>query len=125
MSTKNKKQLKNKIDSLLNQIIDSLVRDLEPILASITLVGSYTLDKISLQRPNVNLLIFTKPEITAQDYLKLGDIFYKHSKKYLDIFSIKIDSLPFRTGFPLGDKKLQLIFTPNILAINRKQETGR
>jgi hypothetical protein len=35
---------------------------------------------------------------------------------------VKIDSLPFRTGFPLGNKELQLVLTPNILSVTQKND---
>lgn len=86
------------------------------------MIGSYTLGKISLERPNVNFLIFTKPNVSANDYLKIGEIFYDASRNYLKHFSIKIDSPPFRTGFPIGDKNLQLVLSPNVLNILQKND---
>ncbi len=117
-----KEQIKEKIDELVNELIEVLKRELHYCIESITLFGSYTIGKISLDRPNVNMLIFTKVNISADDYLKIGEIFYRTSKKYKDYFRIKIDSLPFRFGFPTGKEKMELILSPNVVSIIEKNQ---
>jgi hypothetical protein len=115
-----KEQIKEKIDELVNDVVEGLKKELNHCLESITLTGSYTIGKISLERPNVNILIFVKPNVSAIDYLRIGEIFYEVSEKYQDYFGIKIDCFPFRFGFPVGKKELQFLFTPHILFINEK-----
>lgn len=112
--------MEEKIDQLIKELIEHLKEELLHCLESITLIGSYTIGKISLDRPNVNILIFVKENISAEDYLKIGEIFYRTSEKYKDYFGIKIDSLPFRYGIPIGKRDEQLILTPNILSIAEK-----
>lgn len=117
-----KEEIKEKIEELVSELVGTLKRELHYCIEGITLFGSYTIGKISLDRPNVDMLIFTKADISADDYLKIGEIFYRISKKYKEYFSVKIDSLPFRTGFPSGKKKLQLTLTPNILSMFQKND---
>ena len=116
------KDFQKRIDDLVNELIATLTSEVSYCLESIILFGSYTIGKISLDRPNVNFLIFTKTNISANDYLKIGEIFYAVSKKYLDYFSVKIDSLPFRTGFPIGTKSPQLVLAPNIVSMVQKND---
>jgi hypothetical protein len=104
-----------KIDELVNEVIEALKKELGHCIESIMLFGSYTFGRISLERPNVNMLIFLKENASGRDYLKIGEIFYSTSKKYKDSFSVKIDSLPFRFGFPTEKGKLQLVLAPNII----------
>lgn len=117
-----KEQIKEKIDQLINELIEILKKELSHCLESVTLTGSYPIGKISLDRPNVNILIFVKPSVSANDYLKIGEVFYKSSEKYKDYFGIKIDSLPFRYGIPTGKEGLQLVLTPNVLNMAEKDQ---
>lgn len=73
--------IKEKIDELVSELTEALKKELQHSIESITLTGSYTIGKISLERPNVNMLIFVKPNVSADDYLKIGEIFYEVSKK--------------------------------------------
>ena len=120
--TEGQKEISGAIDSLVRKIVKNLSEELGYCLESVTLIGSYTIGKISSERPNVNFLIFTKPNVSANEYLKIGEIFYSVSKKYLNYFSVKIDSPPFRTGFPIGNKELQLVLSPNVLNIVQKND---
>jgi len=113
---------KEKIDELINELVETLKKELYHCIESITLTGSYTIGGMSLDRPNVNMLIFTKANVSADDYLKIGEIFYRTSKKYKDCFSVKIDSLPFRFGFPTDKRKMELILAPNVLSITEKDQ---
>lgn len=115
-----KETLKLKIDELLEDLVNTLKEEVSYCLDSIILVGSYTIGKISLERPNVNVLIFLNDKIKPEDYLRIGDIFYKTGDKYKDYFSIKIDSLPFRFGIPNIRKEPQLVLTPNLLLMSEK-----
>lgn len=120
--TEGQKEISQAIDNLVREIVKNLSEELSHCLESVTLIGSYTLGKISLERPNVNFLIFTKPNVSANEYLKIGEIFYTVSKKCLNYFSVKIDSPPYRTGFPIGNKELQLVLSPNVLNIVQKND---
>lgn len=124
MSTKiyKPKQIKQAIDRLMNALVGNLKKELAHCLESITLTGSYTVDDIAPQRPNVNIIIFFKPNATADDYIKLGDVFYSTAKKHLDYFRIRIDMLPFRFAPPIGSKELEFTITPLILNTAQKDQ---
>ena len=115
-----KEEIRLKIDELIKDLISSLEEQLSRSLESIILVGSYTIGKISLERPNVNILIFVNEKMGAKEYLEIGDIFYRTGEKYKEYFSLKIDSLPFRFGIPNIKKEPQLVLTPNILLVAEK-----
>ncbi len=115
-----KEQIKERIDELISELIENLKKELHHCIESITLVGSYTVGKISLERPNVNILIFVKPNVSAVDCLKIGEIFYEVSERYKGYFGIKIDCFPFRFGSPVGEKELQFVLTPHILFMSEK-----
>ena len=117
-----KEEFKSKIDELVNETIESLKKELSYCIESIVLTGSYTIGKMALERPNVNFLIFVKSNVSADDYLKIGEIFYRTAKKYKEYFGIRIDSLPFRFGIPIGKKEYQLILTPNVVSIATKDQ---
>lgn len=114
--------IKEKINQLVGDITDTLKKELSDYLESITLIGSYAIGKISLERPNINILLFTKPNINAETYLRIGEIFYKVSKKYEDYFGVKIDSLPFKYGLPTSKKELQVVLSPNFLSMIEKDQ---
>lgn len=116
------KELKEKIDQLLTSLVYDISKELSGTVESINLIGSYSLEKISNERPNVNLLIFTKANTPPDTYLKIGEIFYKNSLKYKRFFAVKIDSLPFRYGIPTTKNKTQLTLSPNILNMAEKNQ---
>jgi len=117
-----KEQIKNKIDRLINELVNNLKQELSYCIESIILRGSYTIGKMSLDRPNVNILIFVKPSVSGTDYLKTGEIFYRTASNYEEYFAVKIDSLPFRLGLPTSEKGLQLVLTPNVLNMAEKSQ---
>ena len=58
-----KENFKLKIDEFLEDLTNTLKEEISYCLDSIVLVGSYTIGKISLERPNVNILIFLNDKI--------------------------------------------------------------
>jgi len=65
---------KETIDKFIEALTAKLESGLSSRLASITLVGSYVAGDLSPERPNVNMLLFTKPDFGAEDYFKAGEI---------------------------------------------------
>jgi len=114
--------MKDIIDKIVSEIVDELKLEIGDKLESIMLFGSYTQGKISLERPNVNMLIITKENVSGDEYLKIGRIFYKVAENYKNYFSIKIDSLPFRFGFSENSNKTELVLSPNISSITEKNQ---
>jgi hypothetical protein len=93
-------KLKQKIDDFVDKLCAKLTKELGELIESITLTGSYVIGKISYERPNVNMLIFVKPQHSGNFYLKLGEIIYDLAGRYLDYFSYA--SLSFRSGIGIG-----------------------
>ncbi len=114
--------IKQEIDLLINDLIENLKQELSQCLENITLTGTYTIEDISFNRPNINIIIFLKKSTNAKDYLKLGEVFYKTAKQHLNLFRIRIDMLPFRFASPIGDKELEVIITPLILNMAQKNQ---
>jgi len=115
-----KENFKLKIDDFLEDLTNILKKEINYCLESIILTGSYTIGKMSLERPNVNILIFLNDKVKSESYLKIGDIFDKTGNKYKDYFSIKIDSLPLKFGIPNIRKEPELIITVNLFLISEK-----
>lgn len=113
-NTMNENKLREKIDRLVNELIEGLKKELSSYLESITLMGSYALGQMSLQRPNVNILLFAKPSHPPKVYLKTGQTLYRVGRKYLSYFSFRVDIWPFRFAQPIGDKDLEVSVNVNI-----------
>jgi hypothetical protein len=103
----NENKLKSEIDDFINNLIATLISKLKASLESITIVGSFGVKRISLERPNVNIFIFLKKGVEADIILKIGYIIYKTAISYLRFFSVKVDSFPYRLGIPEGGKRLE------------------
>lgn len=103
-----KEKLKQNIDKFTEELLQKIQTELKSWLVSITLTGSYAVDAISLENPNINILLFVKPKHPADFYLKLGDLLYRSGYSYLDYFNFQPALFPFRFAQPLGDKKMTL-----------------
>lgn len=112
--------IKKAIDALVAEVIEELREQLGSCLESITVVGSYGVGRISLERPNVNLFVFVNRSVSSKDIRKFGEIFQDVSKRHCKYFSIKIDAFPFRSGIPIGKGDLQLVLSPRILFMSEK-----
>lgn len=95
------------LDKLLKEIVEEIVEGLKTEISdcieNITLVGSYAIGKISYQRPNVNILIFLKPNHPAKTHLAIGRTIRQVAKKFSKNFRFRIDPFPFRFVFPIGE----------------------
>lgn len=113
-------KIKQKIDEMVNEILESLKEKLGTYIESITLGGSYATGKISLERPNVNILVFVKPNPPAKLYLEVGRILYRVGKKYAKFFRFRVDPFPFRFAQPIGKKKIEVSVNLNLLEMTGK-----
>lgn len=103
-----KEKLKQKIDQFVKELLEKIQKELGDWLVGITLTGSYAIEAISLESPNVNIILFVKPEHPADFYLKLGDLLYRLGYAYLDYFNFQPALFPFRFAQPLGEKDVTL-----------------
>lgn len=103
-----KKKIKQKIDQFVKELLEKIQKELGDWLVGITLTGSYAVGRISLENPNVNILLFVKPKHPADFYLKLGDLLYQLGYSYLDYFNFQPALFPFRFAQPLGEKDVTL-----------------
>lgn len=94
--------LKKRIDRMVDELVEALRLELGSYLESITLAGSYATGKMSLDRPNINILGFLKPNPPAEAYLKAGKALYSVGKKYKKFFRFRVDPFPFRFAQPIG-----------------------
>lgn len=110
----NEAQLKQKIDEMVNEIVDNVKSKLGIYIESITLSGSYAIGRMSLERPNVNILVFVKPNPRADLYLETGRILYSIGEKYLEFFRFRVDPFPFRFARPIGEKDVEVSVNLNL-----------
>ena len=114
------KTIKQKIDEMVEEMIEELKSKLSTNIDSITLTGSYAIGKMSLERPNINILVFVKPRSPASLYLTTGNILYGVGKKYLKYFRFRVDPFPFRFAYPIGDKELEVSVNLNLFEMTNK-----
>lgn len=110
----NEAQLRQKIDEMLKEIVDNVKSKLGMYIESITLSGSYAIGRMSLERPNINILVFVKPDPPADLYLETGRILYSIGEKYLEFFRIRVDPFPFRFARPIGEKDVEVSVNLNL-----------
>lgn len=97
------KQLDRFLEEIVKAIVEGLKTEIGNHVESITLVGSYAIGKISYQRPNINILLFLKPNHPAKTHLAIGRIIRRVGKKFSEKFLFRIDPFPFRFVFPIGE----------------------
>jgi len=115
-----KTQLKQKIDEIVNEIVDNVKSKLGTYIESITLSGSYAIGRMSLERPNINILAFVKPNPPADLYLETGRILYRIGKKYSQYFKVRVDPFPFRFARPMGEKDVEVSVNLNLYEMTDK-----
>lgn len=113
-------QLKEKINDMVNEIIEDVKSKSGSHIESITLTGSYAIGKMALERPNVNILVFLKRHPPARIYLETGRILFSVGKKYQKFFRFRIDMFPFRFAYPVGDKELEVSVNLNLYDMAEK-----
>lgn len=67
-----KSQLDKLLKEIVKEIVDGLKKEIGTYAESITLIDSYAIGKISYQRPNINILVFLKPNHPAKVHLSIG-----------------------------------------------------
>lgn len=97
-----KSQLDKLLKNIVKEIVEGLKSEAGDYIESITLVGSYTIGKISYQRPNINILVFLKPGHPAKTHLSIGKVLRRVARKFSKNFRFRIDPFPFRFVFPIG-----------------------
>jgi len=108
---------KSQLDKLLKEIVKEIVEGLRIKIGdhveSITLVGSYAIGKISYQRPNINILVFLKPNHPAETHLVIGRIVRQVGRKFSRNLRFRIDPFPFRFVFPMGEREPEVTVNLN------------
>lgn len=112
--------LKQKIDELVENMTSSIASKLGDQIDSITLTGSYAINKLSLEKPNINILVFAKANPSADLYLEIGRILYGVGKKYLDFFKFRVEPFPFRFAQPIGNQEIEVSVNLNIFEVTSK-----
>lgn len=112
------KQIKQKIDSIVEELTESL----EKIdgIESIALTGTYVIGDISFERPNVNVLLFLKPNLSPDTFLEIGKSFFRVGTAHINDFSFRLDPWPWRFSYPIGEKELELSIFVGLLNLQDK-----
>lgn len=114
------KTLKQKIDEMVDYLVEGLKKSLGDRLESITLTGSYVVGKISIDRPDVNIILFFKNWMTPDDLILLGDVLYDTVKKFQKYFSVRPEFRPYRFPHPVVRKKQEVFVNPLLLNMAEK-----
>lgn len=108
---------KSQLDKLLKEIVEEIADGLKTKIGdhieSITLVGSYAIGKISYQRPNINILVFLKPNHPAKTHLSMGKVLRQVARKFSKNLRFRIDPFPFRFVFPIGEREPEVTVNVN------------
>lgn len=102
------------IDEMMDDFYSRLEEECDK-LKSITVTGSYSTGKISLSRPDINLMVFFEPRLTAETSLKLGEIFSDLMEKYSEHFALRAEFRPFRFTQPQIQKAEEVFLNPLFL----------
>jgi len=110
------KNLKKTINSIVAELIENTVSRLGNKIESINIVGSYAIGKYSLQAPNVNFEIISKPNESPNLYLPLSEIFLNLIEKFKKDINIFHDLKPYRQTLYLPIKnKITLTINTGLL----------
>lgn len=101
----NQNELKIKIDEAVNDLISQLKEQISDKIECLALTGSYAINKISLDKPDVNIFLCLNEKASADTYIEIGEILTDLVNKYSDYFSIKPEFRPFKFPSPFVEKE--------------------
>ncbi len=120
MKRMNEKESKKLVDNVANFFKESCTKILKDKLESFYFVGSYALNKISLDRPDINFLLVFKEKPNAEDFLNLGDICRETVKNFKNDCLVRIEFRPFRYIYPKFKKDFEIFINPIIMNMKDK-----
>ena len=115
-----KEELKGEIDEMVEDMIGDLKRRLGDRLESVTLVGSYVTGRISMDRPDVNMVVFFKEFAMPKDLIELGKILYRTVDKFKEYFVVRLEFRPYRFVYPIHRGEQEVFINPLILNMGEK-----
>jgi hypothetical protein len=94
------------VDLVINSLVERIKNELGDNIESIFIAGSYVTGNISVQCPNVNLYLISKPNKSNELFLPVGRIFYEIRKNFEDRINVVADLKPYRFAYykPIKDK---------------------
>jgi predicted nucleotidyltransferase len=116
----NEIQLKQKVDELVEFLVDNLKRKLGGRLETITLVGSYVVGKLSIDRPDINMVLIFKNYATPKDLIDLGKVLHDTVGKFREFFSVRLEYRPYRFVYPAQRRGHEVFVNPLILNLAEK-----
>ena len=117
----NQVELKSKIDRAVNDLISQLKERIGDKIECLALVGSYAIDKMSLDKPDVNIFLCLNEKASADTYLEIGEILTNLIHKYSDYFSIRPEFRPFKFPSPFIKKEPEVLINLNVHSILDKE----
>ncbi len=117
----NQNELKTKIDKAVNDLISQLKEQVSDKIECLALTGSYAINKMSLDKPDVNIFLCLNEKASADTYIKIGEILTDLVNKYSDYFSIKPEFRPFKFPSPFVKKEPEVLMNLNICSILDKE----
>ncbi|MCK4354865.1 hypothetical protein KAW43_00740 [Candidatus Parcubacteria bacterium] len=114
-------ELKIKIDEAVNDLIFQLKEQIGNKIECLALTGSYAINKISLDKPDVNIFLCLNEKASAETYIEIGEILTNLVNKFSDYFSIKPEFRPFKFPSPFIEKEPEVLMNLNICSILDKQ----
>ncbi|MFH0987147.1 MAG: hypothetical protein V1911_03835, partial [Candidatus Micrarchaeota archaeon] len=93
-------------------------------LESFYIFGSYAFGKVSLDRPDINLLFIFKEKAGPKDFLKIGELCRETADKFQDKCSVRFEFRPFRYLYPKVKREYDIFINPAITDMASIQATG-
>ncbi|MFC1780190.1 hypothetical protein ACFLY9_00635 [Patescibacteria group bacterium] len=112
------------VDSVCTYSVDSFKERLGDKLMSLYVIGSMTERKISIQRPDINLLIILKGNVSSDNFLAIGDVCREIEYEFRNVAMIKIEFRPFRYILPRFKNDLEISVNPIIIGTEDIKRSG-
>jgi len=112
------------VDDAVSTFVEFYKAKLGERLESLYVTGSYAIDKISLDRPDINFLLIFKGRTTPDDYLTHGEICRQIIDRFSSECSIRVEFRPFRYLYPKVRGKYDIFVNPILSSIDDIRNMG-
>lgn len=120
-AAKTEKELRKTIDDVFNRLVNRIKTELSEKIGSIIVTGSYARGEYSIQSPDINLYIFSKPGKNVELLIPISEIFHELVSEFKPKLVVRAHISPWRFGFYIPEKgKITLGVTLNIFDLAEK-----
>lgn len=104
----------------VTQYFNNLIKaQLGTRIECLAFVGSYAMNAVSLDRPDINYLLIWKDRSTAEDYLTLGKILHE-TVVHFEKLQLNFEFRPFKFGCPRKSNKPEVFINISLFNLSDK-----